>query len=462
MEAAMNDPHALGIYSEVPLLDKVQSFLGRALYVLFGNPTANLLWDLLFIVVAAFVFTHELRANAENTLVEALVIVIFIVVFLIWGSILGKYIFPRFSAAVFGQPVFGKIGGMQTRLFFTALKCSDAIQFEFDKGDLKVIKQLSDIDSDLTQDLLKIKYREIAGLEGEANQAALEKKWKKVWKDQILKVSTREPSGRVLAFADFISTTNFAARIEPIKIQAVMNLILPIMLLFQTVMLLLIFNYLEANIALITVIQGGLAMSFIISSLLFSFHSHQNTEISIIGSVAPFPPEIEKQYTERLEKLVDKKLHPIKVTVKKHYLSVIRDFFALPLFWIGCVLNAFTCLLLLGLTVLIGFLWFGAGMVNLLPWYRDLAVAFLLVPLGFLAAYYISFLTLQHARLLVAPVIIGLLAAVLPFLISYLFTGQIDFSQAQNSIIAAGTAIVSGIVAAITAQVKSAIEGKAA
>ena len=67
-----------------------------------------------------------------------------------------------------------------------------------------------------------------------------------------------------------------------------------------------------------------------------------------------------------------------------------------------------------------------------------------------------------NARLLLAPIIIGLLAAVLPFLIGYLFTGQLDLTQTQNSILAAGTAIASGVVAAITAQVKSAIEGKEA
>jgi hypothetical protein len=33
-----------------------------------------------------------------------------------------------------------EIGGLQQRLFFTTLKCADAIQFEFDKADLKVIK----------------------------------------------------------------------------------------------------------------------------------------------------------------------------------------------------------------------------------------------------------------------------------------------------------------------------------
>lgn len=458
----MSDPKSLGIYSEVPLLDKIQTTLAKLLYRLFGNTLASSLWDLSFIIVAAFIFTHELRANSNNNIVETLVIVIFVALFLGWGAILGKSVFPRFSDVVFGQLIFGKIGGLPKRLFFTALKSSDAIQFEFEKGDLKVIKALAEIDSELTEDVLKHNYSRVVGLEAEEEQAKLDRRWKKIWRDEILKVGTRDPSGKGLTFADFISTKNFASRIEPLKIQAVMNLILPLMILFQIFMLILIYNYLEGNTGLITVIQGGLAMSFILSSVLFSFHSHQNTEITILGSAVPLPEEVEKKYADRLKKIQDKKIHPVNVTVKKHYLSVIRDFFALPLFWIGGVLNAFTCLLFVGVTVLIGFIWFRAGMLELLPWYRDLAVAFLLVPLGLLASYYISFLTLQYARLLLAPLIIAMLAAVLPFLISYLFTGQIDLSQAQNSIIAAGTAIVSGVVAAITSQVKGAIEGKGA
>src|SRR5688572_2106000 len=149
----MNDPKTLGIYSEVPLLDKIQKTIGSVLYLLFGNTLASFLWDMGFIITAAIIFTHELRENSRDNFVEFVVIVIFIVLFLIWGAILGKYVFPRFGEAVFGKLIFGKIGGLQKRLFFTTLKCSDAIQFEFEKEDLKVVKALSEIDSELTQDV---------------------------------------------------------------------------------------------------------------------------------------------------------------------------------------------------------------------------------------------------------------------------------------------------------------------
>ena len=460
----MTDTIDSTIYSDIPILDRLQRITAVILSILFANNISRILWDMTYMAVVCIVFTHELRLLVRSTFVNSMIVIILVVVFVVWSSLLYKFMLPLYSRLVFGSAVFGKLGGLPRKTFFTILKCADAIGFEFRPTDLERVKTWCTLNREVTEQSIKYSYRTALLNESATSEIPddFHQKWSSMWQERILRISTQNTAGDTITLDDHLADNNFASTVEPIKLQSVTTLISPTFLAFQIVMMILIAKYLNHLINLITVIQIGLFVSLVISLLLFNFHAHQNSEVAVLGNVATLPEDIAGSLGERIKALGNQPFKPLKVRIKKDYLSLVRDYFALILFWFGGVLNAITSLLFLALIVVIGFIFRSESISDILPWYKNMAIGLSLIPFGMLVGYYVAFFTLQYAKVLLAPIIVGILAAVLPYGLVYVFTGKIDLSQVQNSVWAAGAGIVASLVTAVTAQVKGALEGEKA
>ena len=458
----MKDTIDSTIYSEVPLLDRLQRITGVILGLLFANNISRFLWDIAYFIIISIVFTRELRLLTNSTLISILIFLILAIIFVVWSYLIYKYMFPLCTRLIFGPPVFGKLGGLSRKTFFTILKCADAIDFEFRPADLDRVKLWCTLNREVIEQSLKHSYHTVLRNESSTPEEPADflKKWSDIWQEKILKIGTKNAAGDTVTFDDHLTENNFASIVEPVKLQGVTTLISPTFLAFQVVMMIFITKYLSNQINLVTVIQVGLFSSLVISLLLFNFHAHQNSEVAVLGVMAALPEEVSKSLGDRIKSLGEQPFKPLKVKIKKHYLSLVRDYFALILFWFGGVLNAISSLLFIGIIVVIGFILRPANMSNILPWYKNMAIGLALIPFGMLTGYYVAFLTLQYARVLLAPIIVGVLAVVLPYALGYLFTGKIDLTQVQNSVWAAGAGIVASLVTVITAQVKSTLEGE--
>jgi hypothetical protein len=460
----MKDDIVSTIYSEVPLLDKLQGITAKTWNLLFANPISRILWELIYLVTVTLIFTYQFRSLAHSLLFSILMMAVLVIFFFFLDFLSYKFILPLVSNFVLGAPVFGKIGGLPQKFFFTVLKCADAIHFDFKPADLDRVKEWGRIDRDVTEQTLKNNYRAalLKELKTTDVPADFDEKWSGVWQENILTLGTKNSSGEMITLDDFLADDNFASTVEPLKLQVVTALISPTYVAFQIIMIFFIDKYIRNQINMVTMLQVSLFFSLIISLLLFNFHAHQNAEIPFIGIVSPpVPKAIADLFTERLKNIGKQPFRPSKVTIKKPYISLIRNYFAKFFFWVGGVVNACLTLLILGVSLLLGLILHPASFNTILPWYKDMAIGLALMPLGILAGYYVAFFTIQYARVLVAPIIIGILAAILPYALGYLFTGRIDFAQIQNGVWAAVSGISASLVTAITSQVKSNLEGSA-
>ena len=300
------------------------------------------------------------------------------------------------------------------------------------------------LNRELTEQMLKYNYRAVLRNESTTEQepADFDEQWSNIWRKRIMTTSARTSTGETVTFDEFLAEDNFATNVEPMKLQAVTVLVSPIVLLAQVVVIIFLDRFLSNHVDLVTVIQVGLFSSLIISLLLFDFHAHQNAEVPVVNTLSAFPKEVVKPFADRIKSFGEEPFRPVKVTITKLYLSLVRDYFGVSTFW-AALLNTCTFLICMGLSLSIGFILQPTNMSRVLPWYKSMAIGLSFLPFGMLAGYYLAFLVVQYARVLIAPIIVGLLAAVLPYALGYLFTGQIDVAKVQNSVLAAGTAMFS-------------------
>lgn len=452
----MHDEVDLGIYSEVPFLDKLQRWTSAAVQVAFGNLISRFAWSLIASIAWSIILSSELRASLNGKPLRVAAIILLFALFGVLTYLFSKFGMPKLVRLVFGPPVFGKLGGLPATTYATSVKCASAITFEFRPDDMKRVREFNRIDRDVTEEVFKRAYRAITS--EPQDPGAFDKEWAKLWNNKLLKFETKAIGGQAVTFEEVLSDDNLALRVETPKLVAVSSLISSLVGPFALIMMLLVFRLLNGQANLLLVVQTNLFLSLVLSSLLYSFYVHQNAEIPFLTEV---PANLAKLFRSRTEKFAQASVRPTRVSItSKQYLTVARDYFSRLLF-AGSMTDALTILVMIGVTLLFGFVMAPMYRDHLLNYYAKLALAVVLIPFGLLFGYYLTFLALQHARLILAPVIAGLLMATLPYVLNYLFSGQVELADIRNAIVAAGSAIGTTLIATVTAKVKSVTEGSA-
>jgi hypothetical protein len=403
----------------------------------------------------AFIVSHELSLNSPRAGFRIAVIVSLGLVLLVWGGVLAKFLLPHVGRLFFGPPVFGSLGGLPRKIFFTAIKCAHEKTFKFRPSDLEIVNSQGKLDRDVTEFTLKSRYHEMLKVRPPEEQASFEESWAEIWKNEILGLRIQTGKNQFITYEEALEGDNLDWRIEPLRLLAVGEVIAPIMKMAQLLLAYLLCIYLDGKINLLTFIQAEFFMGLILCLVLFNYHAHQGTEISFLDAavVRGLPDDI----TQRIKGFAGKVLRPIRVTVTKRYLVLIQNYFSTILVT-STFLNAISGLVMVGVVLLFTRIAYLAATDKVFHWYRDFSAGLILIAFGLIASYHLMFLLLRSFKLILAPVIVTLLTAFLPYAFIYLAAGKVDFNEMKNTYLAIGTSVITGLTAAITSRVKKTME----
>src|SRR6185369_4476373 len=130
----------LGIYSDIPFLDRLITYFNVTLWILVVNPISNVVLDIIVSLGFILVVSSRLRAVPHGRFMGVFIVVVLLVVANIYGTVLLRYL-PALERLVQGGSVFGSIGGMPRKVFFTSLKLAHAIKYEFNQVDSARLQQ---------------------------------------------------------------------------------------------------------------------------------------------------------------------------------------------------------------------------------------------------------------------------------------------------------------------------------
>ncbi len=443
---SMNDTaEQLGIYSDVPVLARLLKIVDIATRVLFLNKLALVVWDFVWVVGVILVLTGELRRQISSWTGYFVVIVVLIVITMVW-SMLMQVCLPIINQMVLGPPIFGKLGGPPRKSFFTFLRTAQAITYKFNEKDAEKLTTFNDLDAAINEATLKESYRiHHYGESPTDTPIDFDEQWATFWNDNILTLSTG-----TMTYRDALKSDKFASRLLPLKLEATAFLGATLVKLSQLLLL-----YFSARMASgitdqVWVVQAALLVSFLISIYLYITLSNQLIEIPLLGIAPAVPAKVREEYNDKVAPFVGDTVKPIEIVAKKGYLSNIRDYVFRITF--GSLLNTFLLLAFLATCQLAVRFWPPSDPSAYAVWLNTMYLAVLLIPVALVIGYYATFWLLQNVWHLVAPVVAGIVGAVLPYLITYVTTGEFEMRSTKDAVAAAvigSTAVISTTIASM-------------
>lgn len=445
----LNPEQNLGIYADLPMSRRIVEWLSRSVTWLFLRPWSVIIGDAVWVLVSIFALTTHFRHFNQGVFANVLLFSVLAGFTYIYGNLVTRFLLPKVYQWLFGQPVFGILGGFDKSTFFTLLNTSKLTKLSLNKEDQKIAEEFCEIDNELTKDIFRERYFQVyqhANIPIEE----LEESWERVWKNQILPVS----SGKI-SFEEARKTSNIAFRILPLQLQNMSVLISPFIKFFQLISVCLIATFLANTHSLLFAIQVIVSLNLILSLLWYMLHSYQVSEVPLLtDNLQQLPKNIVERFGERLHRFAGKVLIPQNITIDRAYFSEIRNYQA-RFILLYTLLNTFFLLCLIGITLLIDF---ALGSQVVLAWYKQFTFGLLLLPFAFLMGFYFISIIIQNLRKVAASVLVGLTTAILPFVIYYLVTGNFEVEKVQNGIWASIVGIVGVLSTTIAGQFKEILE----
>lgn len=425
----MGSGEDLGIYSDIPFLQRILKFISKVIWILFLNPRSSYIFDLIVVILVVLIVSSKLRFYLDNTLLSAGIFIILFIFCIVLGYLLSVFIFPRFQRLLLGGPVFGKVGGPDRKSFFTALKCVDAIAFKFEGKDLEKITEFNKLDTEITEELLKSMYRQnLYKKHDQIDSADFESKWSKIWNEKILPINTGG-----ISFRDVLSEEKFASRFVPTRMLVSTSFVTALVNVFQLIMIYLVFSLINESIKALTVIQVGVFLCFILSIIWIIYNSYPITEIPLGINYHMLPERIKKKFSDRVKPFLGKTVVPKKIIVKNRYFSLMRNYQARQTS--VAFLNSVLVLTLVGIVLIMGVLWSPTNVGRMISWYEYFSIGVILLPFAFIIGFYLTSIIIQNFRQVIAPIILALLTVVSPFAFIYLFTGHFEFIEVKNAVL---------------------------
>jgi hypothetical protein len=448
----MENVGQFGIYDEVPFLDKVQRFLNQVLTLLFMNNPAVMVREIGSIIFMSVIVSRDARLHSSSREFRIALITVLIVAFAAWGRwILAEFMGPLIARLAYGSNVFGVLGGVPSRTFFTAVKGAFHIDYEFHEEDQKTVILFCGADRELVKLGLRENYEEL-NKERPAG-AAPPPDFEEIWTRNILPIRTQVGPNRFVTYGEVIASGNIGVTVEAPRLMNVSVLVAPIIGIMQLTMVYLLARLLDGQTTLLTVIQVTLFLNLLLALVIFNYHAHQSTELPLTFLEQP---GITEQLQEDINTLTGRVLRPKKITMKKGYLGLIQGYFSV-LVMSAAFLNTLSTFLLVGIVLALTHFWQPAAMQAISPWYWQFSQGLLLVAAGMVLTYHAVFLILRNFKMLLAPIVSGLIVVVVPYACIYLAGGHVDFSEAKNSIIAVITGAGALLATAISSSVKKAM-----
>jgi hypothetical protein len=211
----------------------------------------------------------------------------------------------------------------------------------------------------------------------------------------------------------------------------------------------------DGRLQLLTVAQFSLFLCLIVCLILFLYHAHQNATLTLFGNLLSL--NLSEELKQRAKLFEGLKIRPAKVLVTKRYLTLIQNYFG-ELIALITLLNTASSLLIVGVVLLVTKLWHPASFRAILPWYREFSVCLLFIPLGLLATYFLMFVILRNLKLVLAPLVLGLLTVLIPYAFTYLIGGSVDIGQVRNSVVAIFTGLGATLATVVASRMKKVME----
>ena len=414
----------LDIISETPLIQRILLILDSTIATLFINRKSMEIMDIIWLIILCVIISSPVRGSLKSFWISAAFVSCLFIFGIIWSLMIYK-LAPLVYKILFGKPVFGILGGMPRKTFFTALKCSNDLQFEFRDEDKAKIENYKTLDTDILEYILKRNY--IKQMLDPKNPNFLEEEWQDVWNNKILNLGVDG-----ITFRDSLYGNNIGMRILPLKLTAITYIISPFFKIFSLVMVYLFVKFLIGDISHLTVIQIGILSIFIISLIWFIHNSFKLTEIPFTFDF--HPDEIMEKFSERIQPMRNIKIRPKKLSINKHYISCVRDYLA-PYLLAVTLINSVTAIMFIVITLLMVILIMPSDMHNFTTLYMNLSIGILSLPIFLLIGYYTTFLILRNPKKFAAPIILGFLGVILPYIADFILTGALDFQKANAAII---------------------------
>lgn len=392
-------------------------------------------------------FSMQLRALLDNIGWSIVIYLTVTALILMLGYFLSK-LTPRL---VLGAATFGKLGGMPRRTLSAAIRASAQISVEMLDHDRPLAVRFNTIQVRVLHDTLQANFEAISRRLGK-DTAAIAAEWQQVWDQQVLNMIFAGQSLR-----EAMDVNQFGVNYA---ISALMRstFAFPFVVnIFWIVMVFLIYRYANGQLALLTCVQAGMAMVFIMASFWYLFVLHNLSAFPLTFAGLPMPQTTRAEFAQDISELEGTELHPKHIQVKAQFYQIIRNYQTRLL--CGSMLSDTSILLLL-----IGLIY---GTITLIDaeharavshYHAVLAYGVVIAATGIVASFYVFSVILQHFRKIGAALIVALLSAGLPFLIDYLLGGELNISGAREAIFAGSGGLTVALVTAITSNVKESME----
>lgn len=392
-------------------------------------------------------FSLQLRALLDNTLWSILIYLTSTTLIIT----LGYFVSRLAQRLVLGATAFGKLGGMPRRTLSAAIRASAQITIVLFDHDKPIATRFNTIQVRILHDTLKANFENIGRRLGK-DTAAIAAEWQQVWEQQVLNMTFAGQSLR-----EAVDVNKFGVNYAISALIRSTYAFPFVVNIFWIVMVYLIYRYASGQLALLTCVQIGVLMVFVLASFWYLFVLHNLSAFPLTFSGLPIQQGTRQEFSDDLAALEGKEIHPKRIQVKNKFYQIIRNY-QTRLLCGGMISD--TCILLL----LIGVFY---GAITLLDpvharatahHHAVLAYGVLIAAAGIVTSFYVFSVILQHFRKIAAAAIVALLSAGLPFLIDYLLGGELNISGAREAIFAGSGGLTVALITAVTSNVKESME----
>ncbi len=392
-------------------------------------------------------FSAQLRALLDSLGWSILIYLTVTALILVLGYFVSK-LTPRL---VLGAATFGQLGGMPRRTLSAAIRASAQISVDLFDHDQPLAVRFNTVQVRVLHDTLRANFEALSQRLGK-DAASIAAEWPRVWDQQVLNMTFAGQSLR-----EAMDVNKFGVNYA-ISALVRSTYAFPFAVnVFWIVMVYLIYRYANGQLALLTCVQAGVVMVFIMASFWYLFVLHNLTAFPMTFAGLPMPETTRQEFAKDIAELEGTELRPKHIQVQGKFYQIIRNYQTRLL--CGSMMSDTSILLLL-----IGLIY---GAITLIDadharavshYHAVLAYGVIIAAAGIVASFYVFSVILQHFRKIGAALLVALLSAGLPFLIDYLLGGDLNISGVREAIFAGSGGLTVALVTAVTSNVKESME----
>lgn len=399
-----------------------------------------------YVLWIGWAFSIQLRVLLDSVWWSILIYLIVTIFVFFLG-----YLLAKLQLLIMGGASFGKLGGLPLSTMSASIRASAQITVDLFDHDKPLAERFNIIQVRVLHDTLQAKYKDHCHQLGR-DIADLETEWDKIWNRQVLDMSFAGQSLR-----DALDTNKFGTNYA---ITALMRstYVFPVVVnIFWILIVFLIYSYANGDLTLLTCVQIGMLMIFVMASFWYLYVLHNLTVFPLTFSGTSIPSTTREEFSKDIDELEGMEIRPKHLQVKEEFYHIIRSYQTRLL--CSSIISDTSILLLIigliyGLIVLVN-----ADYAHMVSHYHAvLAYGVIIAAIGIVFTFYIFSVILQHFRKITAALIVALLSSGLPFLIDYLLGGEINIIGVREAIFAGSGGLTVALITAITSNVKKSIE----